>query len=923
MTAKRKRHEVEDGLTRDQSTSESKRIVRGTEQSNGAGGIHGSASRDAGTPINRGRGRPPGSRNKRLDVVGSGVDQKLGQSSPGPKSKAKPLVATPSKAAMKDTPSPRASIVQNADGSTRRKNARLQNRGGFTAINNENDLDGEEALRSSAAEEDQEQIDNQEDIWDELNHREKIKPLTDRLGQGFDQSSPTPEPKGKLLVAAPAKTGVKDAPSNGASHIPTGDRSTPWKSVRFLAQDKVNGINKDNDGDEEDALMKALSDTAEDEEDGDDQQAEGVRGEYNKPRMKSKPSPSGCGEELDQFSPTPGSKGRRLFSTPPRAGLGGRETSSRAFNFLGRSTRRRSVRLRRGEISDIPSDENDPDEEEASTSSDAEEDGEESDLQDEDFEDKTAHKKPKTVPYRLGQQLEQSSPIPRLKGRGSAAAPQEDGKCHGEDNPSSGTSKSLTVDRFTRRKTVRSARGEVNNVLSGMRNLHQEGDSISPLSDEEEDAQEKEDGAEEEGGEDSEDQQGEGAQDRLAGPTPPTPSKRNAKKVPKARRKRSPTPPPDLPPHELYFLQNHTRNAKTSNNTLASLSLLSHEQYHNNMTTYKDPHAYSLKFLHSLHSRSFPQWNFELSQSFNICLYGYGSKRNLITAFANYLHFLHPSHSPKIMIINGYTPALKIRQILTTIATLIFDSPASSLTPKLGTQPRDILDSILAHMTTSPPSSPIHIFVNSLDAPTLRRAPNPSILALLASSPHIRLLVTCDTPSFQRLWEATTREQFNFLFHDTTTFESYAPVEIGSVVDSVNELLDRSGRSVKGKEGVAFVLQSLPENARNLYRVLIAELLAGMDNSIEDDNDDETQGMSHARRGGRSSSVGNKIEVRVLYQKAVEEFICTSEMAFRTLLKEFQDHQMVASKWDGAGMEMLSVPFRREEMEAILDDLVQ
>jgi len=36
----------------------------------------------------------------------------------------------------------------------------------------------------------------------------------------------------------------------------------------------------------------------------------------------------------------------------------------------------------------------------------------------------------------------------------------------------------------------------------------------------------------------------------------------------------------------------------------------------------------------------------------------------------------------------------------------------------------------------------------------------------------------------------------------------------------------------------------------------------------------------------RRSEIG--VEYRVLYQKAVEEFICSNEMNFRTLLKEYE-----------------------------------
>ena len=428
---------------------------------------------------------------------------------------------------------------------------------------------------------------------------------------------------------------------------------------------------------------------------------------------------------------------------------------------------------------------------------------------------------------------------------------------------------------------------------------------------------------------DGDDQQEEDTEDEEAdGFVLSTPSKRGSEARKKTRQKRTPTPPPDLPPHELYFFQNRAANTKTSNNTFTQ-DLLTHEQYHNQISNYEDPHLSSFSFLHAIHSRSFPQWNFELSQSFNICLHGYGSKRRLVTSFAKYLHSL--KGHPKIVILNGYISTISIRQILTTVATVVFGAPSQTLS----SQPREMVEEIIAHLAASPPSAPSYIFINSLDASPLRRTPIPSLLAQLAASPSIRLLATCDSPSFPLLWDTSLREQYNFLFHDTTTFLSYATVEITSVVDDVNELLGRSGRSVKGKDGISFVLRSLPENARNLYRVLIAELLAGMDNAEEAGGGAANENLNlDAETGeppGKSGDGGTRntnananagIEYRVLYQKVIEEFICTNEMAFRTLLKEFHDHQMVMSRRDGAGTEMLSVPFRREEMEAILEDLL-
>ena len=81
-----------------------------------------------------------------------------------------------------------------------------------------------------------------------------------------------------------------------------------------------------------------------------------------------------------------------------------------------------------------------------------------------------------------------------------------------------------------------------------------------------------------------------------------------------------------------------------------------------------------------------------------------------------------------------------------------------------------------------------------------------------------------------------------------------------------------SGRA-GGTKGVKYVLASLPQNAKDLYRILISHQLQAM----EEDG------------GGGNEVAGEQygVEYKVLYQMGVEEFICSSDMAFRTLLKEY------------------------------------
>lgn len=438
---------------------------------------------------------------------------------------------------------------------------------------------------------------------------------------------------------------------------------------------------------------------------------------------------------------------------------------------------------------------------------------------------------------------------------------------------------------------------------------------------------------------------------------PDTPSKTGrARGRPKGKKRaRTPTPPLDLPPHELYFFQNRPGGIKTSTNTLPSTALLDHDDYFTQMKAYEDPHDPDRQFLADLHRHSFDQWFVELEEDFNICVYGYGSKRTLLMDFADHLYD-STTKPPKIVVINGYSPTTSLRDILTTIANQALPSSQAS---KLPLQPAALLDALLIALTLSPPKMKIYLIVHSIDAPPIRKPPLQAALSRLASHPSISLISSADTPTFPLLWDISQRSAFRFLFHDTTTFSPYT-AELDPV-EEVNTLLGRSGRRVGGKDGVAYVLRSLPENARNLFRILVAEQLALADadpsafsSAVGDDGEDEDEDgllgfedyegamdvdvdpATPSKRGrGRpakkkavapvaaqrySGMLG--VEYRTLYHKAVEEFVCSSEMSFRTLLKEFHDHAMIESRKDAAGTERLSVPFGREELEEMLGELV-
>ena len=422
-----------------------------------------------------------------------------------------------------------------------------------------------------------------------------------------------------------------------------------------------------------------------------------------------------------------------------------------------------------------------------------------------------------------------------------------------------------------------------------------------------------------------------------------TPSKRGRGRPKGAKNKRTPTPEGDIPPEERYFFQTRVGPANqqlTSTNSFSALGLLNHDDYLAESWKYKDSHELELKYLHKLHARAFPQWLFELEQDFSICLYGWGSKRQLVTDFATYLcrkAAKSDEEHPKIVVVNGYAHKLNIRHVLNTVATVV-NSTSDEQDPnpvRLVGQPQDILDTLLGRLDNT--TKPIHLLVNSLDHPSspLKAPALQALLARLSAHPMIHTMITCDSPSHNLLFPSNIKDQYNLVFHDATTFAAYDAET--SVIDDVNDLLGRKGRRVGGSQGVSFVLKSLPENARNLYRLLISEILTivnddDADAGGEPDMDDgfidpslldvSVTPRKKVNRNHFQAAEDIGIEYRTLYQKASEEFICSSDMNFRFLLKEFHDHQMLTTRKDVSGTELLGVPLDRGEMESVLEELV-
>jgi origin recognition complex subunit 2 len=307
----------------------------------------------------------------------------------------------------------------------------------------------------------------------------------------------------------------------------------------------------------------------------------------------------------------------------------------------------------------------------------------------------------------------------------------------------------------------------------------------------------------------------------------------------------------------------------------------------------------SRTFLISLYKTMFPQWHFELTQGFSLVFYGIGSKRNLL------MNFVTSTIDPEIptLVVNGYNSATTFKEILNAAVPVIV--PDQSERQKFPLNPPDLLAAVLKHMENEEDTSVrLVLVIHNIDGDSLRSDRNQALLAGLCSIKQIWLVCSVDHINGPVLWDAAKLSQYNFLWHDLTTYELYSTET--TFEDPLG--LGRSRQAV-GSKGVKYVLASLTANARSLYKLLIFHQIEVMTEELAPD---DTSTVGTAAHG---------IEFKLFYKKCVEEFIVSNELNFRTMLSEFKEHKMAQSAKDQSGAEKIFVPFTKDAIETILEEL--
>ncbi|QEL61606.1 hypothetical protein CJJ09_003754 [Candidozyma auris] len=375
---------------------------------------------------------------------------------------------------------------------------------------------------------------------------------------------------------------------------------------------------------------------------------------------------------------------------------------------------------------------------------------------------------------------------------------------------------------------------------------------------------------------------------------------------------------------EGYFEQHNLRFRPSSSALSSRAPELEYDEFLPMVKLGSLIHKNELEALRSLHKNLYHQYCFELSQGYNLNFYGIGSKSEFVLDFVNnylldwYEQVLQEDDEyPVVMVANGYNPATKLKPVIYDIASAI-------ITPEVRKQknikmPKHMSEAfpflvtymkkqVVRHQENGLVKPRLILVVHNIDGEAFRDERSQNILSQLASLPDVWLITSVDNVNASLLWDLYRFKNFNFLWHEATTYTPY------SVELSFKDVLGL-GRSKKfvGSKGAKYVLTSLSSNAQNLYRVLSEMQLKVLEDAA----------ASKSGRTGLRGSIKLGVEFKKLYEQCLMEYVTSNEMNFRSILGEYVEHKMCSLTKNASGKEIVFIPYAYDEIALILRDHFQ
>lgn len=313
--------------------------------------------------------------------------------------------------------------------------------------------------------------------------------------------------------------------------------------------------------------------------------------------------------------------------------------------------------------------------------------------------------------------------------------------------------------------------------------------------------------------------------------------------------------------------------------------------------------------LTELYKKQYHQWCLELSQGFNLCFFGVGSKIDIITDFAsNYLvgwmdDYYKFSTNPKVLVLNGYNPSCKLKDILEHLIEILCPEASQDISRQV----HEVIPQMIKYLNetreaTMKIAPKLVLIVHSIESESLRDERTQVQLCQLANLPEVHLICSFENISTPLLWDLYKSEHFRFLFHDITNYSPYvAETFFRDVINMGKTTRTSSSRGAK------FVLSALNANSKKIYNILLTL-------QVEKIKELNPKSSVKNNKGG----VRNAILFKTLHEKCIQQFITSNEISFRNMVTEFVEHNMCKLVKDEAGNEKVYIPYSLEEMNKLL-----
>lgn len=380
---------------------------------------------------------------------------------------------------------------------------------------------------------------------------------------------------------------------------------------------------------------------------------------------------------------------------------------------------------------------------------------------------------------------------------------------------------------------------------------------------------------------------------------------------------------------EGYFEQHNLRFRPSASSLALNAPSLGFEEFAPFIELELLVHRKERDALAQLHKSLYHQWCFELSQGYSLNFFGVGSKTKIVMDFLEdyFVSWYHDvicegdEPVPPIMVVNGYNPGTKLKAVLhdmtaavvaTSFATTV-DADDSRFQPKMPKHVSEAFPFLVEQLKRQEarnqknrvPKASLVLVIHNLDGEAFRDQRSQNLLSQLALLPNVWVIVSTDNVNLGLLWDLNRFKNFNFLWHNVTSYEPY------TVEMSFKDVLSM-GQSKKfiGSRGAKYVLASLTANAQKLYEVLLHLQMDAL----------KAATATKAGRTGLKGSSKNSVELRAVYDKCVEKFIVSNEVNFKTMLHEYVEHKMCVVTKNSAGHEVVYVPFALDEMTKLTNE---